>query len=38
MTPAYATKLDLKTWSSNVGAQIIDGSLLTTYEMVIAAF
>lgn len=35
---AYAKKLGLKTWKTNVGAQRIDGSTLETFEMVIADF
>ena len=38
MTPAYAKKLGLRTRKTDIGAQKIDGSLLKTYEMVIAAF
>ena len=38
MTLAYAKKLGLQTQKTNVGAQKIDGSLLGTYGMVIAAF
>ena len=36
--PAYAKQLRLGTRRTDVGAQKIDGSLLATYEMVIAAF
>ena len=38
MTPAYAAYLGLKVRVTNVGVQKIDGSLLATYGMVIAAF
>ena len=38
MTPAYAKQLGLQTQKTDVGAQKIDGSLLATYGMVIAAF
>ena len=38
MTPAYAKQLGFQTWKTDVGAQKIDGSLLATYRMVIAAF
>ena len=38
MTPAYAKQLGLRTRRTDVGAQKIDGSLLATYGMVIAAF
>ena len=38
MTPAYSAHLGLKVRVTNVGAQKIDGSSLTTYNMVIAAF
>ena len=38
MSPAYAKKLGLKTWKTNVGAQKIDGSALETFGMVIADF
>ena len=38
MSPIYAEKLGLKTWTSNVGAQKIDGSTLETFGMVIADF
>ena len=38
MTPAYAKQLGLQTRKTDVGAQKINGSLLTTYKMVIAAF
>ena len=38
MTLAYAAHLGLKVRMTNVGAQKIDGSLLATYSIVIAAF
>ena len=38
MTPAYAAHLGLKVRMTDIGAQKIDGSLLATYDMVIAAF
>ena len=38
MTPAYAKKLGLRTWKTDVGAQKIDGSSLDTSGMVITAF
>ena len=38
MTPAYAAQLGLKVRKTNVSAQKIDGFLLATYDMVIAAF
>ena len=38
MNPAYAKRLGLKTWKTNVGAQKIDGSALETFGMVIADF
>ena len=38
MSPAYAEKLGLKTWTTNVGAQKIDGSALEMFGMVIADF
>ena len=38
MSPAYAERLGLKTWKTNVGAQKIDGSALETFGMVIADF
>ena len=38
MTLAYTTQLDLKVRKMNVGAQKIDGFLLETYGIVIAAF
>ena len=38
MTPAYAEKLGLTTWKTNVGALKIDEFILVTYGMVIAGF
>ena len=38
MTPAYAAQLGLKAQKTNIIVQKIDGSLLTTYSMFIAAF
>ena len=38
MIPAYTAHLGLKVRVSNVGMQKIDGSLLATYGMAIAAF
>ena len=38
ISPAYAEKLGLKTWKTNVGAQKIDGSALETFGIVIADF
>ena len=38
MTPAYAKKLDLRIWRTDVRAQNIDGSSLDMFEMVIAGF
>ena len=38
MTLAYTKKLGLRTQKTDLRAQKIDGSLLKTYEMVIAAF
>ena len=38
MTPAYTLKLGLVTPKIDIGVQKIDGSVLTTYEMVIAGF
>ena len=38
MTLAYAKKLGLQTWKTDVKDQKIDGSLLQTYKMVIATF
>ena len=38
MSPAYAKRLDLMTWKTNVRAQKIDGSTSETFGMVIADF
>ena len=38
MTPAHAKQLGLRTQSTNISAQKIDGLLLQTYRMVIATF
>ena len=38
MTPAYAKKLGLQTWRTDIRAQKIDESSLDTFEMVIAGF
>ena len=38
MNLAYAKRLGLKTWKTNVGAQKIDGSALKIFGMVIANF
>ena len=38
ITPAYTTQQGLKVQKINVGASKIDGSLLETYGIVIAAF
>ena len=38
MSSAYAKRLGLKTWKTNVRAQKIDGSALETFGMVIADF
>ena len=38
MSPAYAKRLGLKTWKTNIGAQKINGSALETFGMVIADF
>ena len=38
MNPAYAKRLGLKTWKTNVEAQKIDGFALETFGMVIADF
>ena len=38
MSPAYAKRLGLKTWKTNVGAQKIDRTALETFGMVIANF
>ena len=38
ITPAYTAHLGLKVRVTDLGVQKIDGSLLATYNMVIAAF
>ena len=38
ISPAYAKRLGLKTWKTNVKAQKIDGSALETFGMMIADF
>ena len=38
MTPAYALKLGLKIYPTNVGAQKIDGSILKMFGTVLASF
>ena len=38
ISPAYAKRLGLKTWKTNIRAQKIDGSALKTFGMVIADF
>ena len=38
MSPAYAKKLGLKIWKTNIGAQKIDGFALEIFKMVIADF
>ena len=38
ITLVYANKLGLQTQKTDIGAQKIDGLLLKTYEIVIAAF
>ncbi len=38
MAPAYAAKLGLKVWPTDVGAQKIDGSTLETFGMVLVNF
>ena len=38
MSPAYAKRLGLKTWKTNVGAQKIDSSALEIFGMMIADF
>ena len=38
MSPAYAKRLGLKTWKTNVGVQKIDGSVLEIFGIVIANF
>ena len=38
MTPAYAAKLGLKDQKTDIGAQKFDGSILHTFEIVLASF
>lgn len=38
MTQMYASKLGLKIWSIDVGAQKIDGSIFETFGIVLASF
>ena len=38
MAPTYAKKLGLRVRKTDVGAQKIDGSILETYDMIIAGF
>ncbi len=38
MNQAFALKLGLKIWETNVGAQKIDGITLKTYEIVVSTF
>ena len=38
MTPAYVSKLGLKVYFTNIGAQKIDGSILETFGMILANF
>ena len=38
MTPAYTSKLGLKVYPTDVGAQKIDGSTLKTFGIVLASF
>ena len=38
MTPAYSAKLSLKVRETDIGAQKIDGSILDTFEMILANF
>lgn len=38
MTLAYASKLDLKTYHTNIEAHKIDNSTLKTFEIVLASF
>lgn len=38
IAPAYAAKLDLKVWLTDVGVQKIDSSTFKTLEMVLASF
>lgn len=38
MIPAYASKLDLKIYHTNVSAQKIDGSTFEMFKMILASF
>ena len=38
MNPNFAWKLDFKVWKTNIEAQKIDGSILETFEIIIADF
>ena len=38
MTLAFTSKLGLRIWKTNVGAQKIDDGTLKTYEMVVSTF
>ena len=38
MTPAYASKLGLRVYHTNIGAQQIDSSIFEIFEMVLASF
>ena len=38
MTPVYTLKLGFKVYYTDIGAQIIDGSIFKTYRMVLANF
>ena len=38
MTPAYVSKLGLRVRQTNFGAQKVNGSILKTFEMVLASF
>ena len=38
MTPAYAKQLGFQVQKTDIGAQKTDGSLLRTFEIVIASF
>ena len=38
MAPAYASRLGLRVYRTDIGAQKIDGSTLKTFEMVLASF
>ena len=38
MSPAYASKLSLKVYHINIGAQKIDSSILEIFEIVLASF